>query len=53
MKFRRHHNNEGRHKVRTGKVADTVEFIAKRLGIPYNDNKRSAPDWWLEATRKK
>ena len=52
MKFRRHHNNKGLRKIKRGKLADTIEVIAKKLGIPY-DNKREVPSWWLEATKKR
>lgn len=35
MKTRRHHNNKGLRQIKTGKTADHVRRMARRLGIRY------------------
>jgi hypothetical protein len=38
MKFRRHHNNKGYRQIKNGGTTKQVKRIAKKLGIPYEEN---------------
>lgn len=35
MKFRGHHNTDGRRRTQRGKRKDEVRHMARRLGVPY------------------
>lgn len=37
MKWRRHHTNDGRKIIRSGRTRKQVKNIAKRLGIEYKE----------------
>jgi hypothetical protein len=39
MQKRRHHNTKGTRQIKRGKCADKVEYIAKKLHIPYKETK--------------
>jgi hypothetical protein len=38
MKTRRHHNNDGRRRIKLGHTRDQVKAMAKRLGVRYGEN---------------
>lgn len=39
-KRRRHHNNKAYRKIKRGKVARSLEIIARRVGVPYGIPKK-------------
>lgn len=40
--LRRHHNNKGNRKVRTGKTYEQVKRMAKRLKLPFGKKQEPA-----------
>lgn len=37
MKTRKHHNNKGYRQIKNGKVKEKVKWIAKKLGLKYEE----------------
>ena len=35
MKTRQHHNNKGQRQVKTGRTAEQVKRMARRIGVPF------------------
>lgn len=43
-KARRHHNNKGLRQIKRGKTREQVKAMAKRLGVPYGEQKEAPTD---------
>lgn len=42
MKFRRHHNNDGRRQIKTGGTRRFIQRLARSLGVPYGSRASQA-----------
>lgn len=51
MKFRRHHNNDGRQVVTSGATERQVRAIAKRLDVPYGSVVATPTGRWIQIPR--
>lgn len=43
MKFRRHHNNDGRRQIKNGGTRKFVERLARSLGVPVRGSANTGP----------
>lgn len=50
VKFRRHHNNDGRRQIQTGSTGRFIARLAQSLGVPVRREQQHGRGCWTETS---